>query len=152
MQCEMCGENNATVEAVIENTKMNVCRECSGFGKVINELAANPKKKEEKAKPAAARPKEPEVVEAVMPDFGQKIRKAREKLGLSQKDFAVKLSEKESVVHKLETGSMHLSIASAKKIERILNIKLIAEYKEEEKPYVHAESPEMTLGDLFKKK
>ena len=151
MQCEMCGENNATAEAVVENTRMNVCNECAKFGKVLRQIAEKVEKAE-KEKPVHARQKEPEVIETLVPDFGQKIRKAREKLGMSQKDFAAKLSEKESVVHKLETGAMHLSLENARKIERILNIKLTTEYHEEKKSYLSASSPEMTLGDLFKKR
>jgi len=149
----MCGEKTASVEAMIESTRMKVCSQCARFGKILKEIPVQATKKEkEKEQHSFVRQQEPEIVEALVPDYGHRIRKAREKLGLNQKDFAAKLNEKESVIHKLETGEFHLSLENAKKMERILHINLVTKYEEEKRVYAPGEAPEMTLGDLFKKK
>ena len=86
----------------------------------------------------------------VVDDFAEKIRIKREKLGLKQEDFAKKIGEKESVVHKLETGEFEPSLELAKKLEKVLNIKLIEEYEEEHKATTKATSIITTIGDLVK--
>ena len=52
-------------------------------------------------------------------------RKAREKCNRSKKDLAKTLSEKESVIHRLETGKLNPGLGLARKLERFLNIKLV---------------------------
>ena len=95
-----------------------------------------------------------EIVDIIVSDYAKRIRQAREKLGLTQKDFAMKISEKESVLHKLETGAIEPSIETAKKLEKTLKIKLV-EQREEENEVVQAgkkEAEGFTIGDMLKKK
>ena len=35
MSCELCGRNNELVQAVVEGSMLNICKECSKFGNVI---------------------------------------------------------------------------------------------------------------------
>jgi ribosome-binding protein aMBF1 (putative translation factor) len=58
------------------------------------------------------------------PDWPLRIRKAREAMGMSQDQFGVRLSEKSSVIHKLESGSIVPSDALVRKIERTLKIRI----------------------------
>ena len=90
------------------------------------------------------------VIWIVGSDFAEKIRKKREKLGLKQEDFAKRISEKESVVHKLETGEFTPSLKLARKLEVLLGIKLIESYEEEEKITAKGETEEFTIGDVIK--
>ena len=62
---------------------------------------------------------EEEIIRLVVGDFATRVRKAREKLGLKQEDFAKKIKEKESIVHKLETGEFKPNLDLAKKLEKI---------------------------------
>ncbi|MBW3012011.1 multiprotein bridging factor aMBF1 [Candidatus Woesearchaeota archaeon] len=152
MQCEMCGSEGELVEALIEGSRMRVCRNCASYGKILKEFSPKLELSSKKKEKFFEIKEEPEVVEVLVPDFGARIRKAREKLGLNQKEFALRIRERESLVHKMETGEFHPSLKNARKIEKILNIKLVTQYEEEKKVFNHGELPEMTLGDLFKRK
>ena len=70
----------------------------------------------------------------------------------SQYDFAKKITEKVSVVHKMETGSFEPSLKLARKLQKVLGVRLIVvEEVEEFKPKSES-SGGMTLGDMLKKK
>ena len=84
--------------------------------------------------------------------YGDKIRQAREKIGLSHDDLGKKLNEKVSLLRKIETGKMTPNNKLATKLEHILKIKLIVPTSEEKMPKTkipRTESREMTLGDLI---
>jgi len=91
-----------------------------------------------------------EVIFYLLNDFAEKIRSKREKLGLKQSEFAKKISEKESIIHKLETGEFKPSLELASKLEKVLNIKLIEEYEEEHLSHTKTDSTIATIGDLVK--
>jgi putative transcription factor len=58
-------------------------------------------------------------------DFAERIRRAREALGWDQKTLALKLKVSENIVKRLESGKLRPPIDLAKKIEEILNIKIL---------------------------
>lgn len=149
MQCEMCGSEERLFKTDIEGTLLNVCKACSKFGKIISAVKEPIEEKREKKIEMIETEPEEEIIEMVVSNFQEKIRKAREKLGLNQEDFAKKIKEKESIVHKLETGEFKPSIDTAKKLEKVLHIKLIEEYKEEGKT-TNIKTEELTIGDLIK--
>jgi len=149
MQCEMCGSEERLFKTDIEGTLLNVCKACSKFGKIINPVKEPIEEKRRKKIEITETEPEEEIIKMVVNNFQEKIRKAREKLGLNQEDFAKKIKEKESIVHKLETGEFKPSIDTAKKLEKILHIKLIEEYKEEGKT-TNIKTEELTIGDLIK--
>lgn len=154
MNCEMCGKETEPYTAIIEGVVMKVCARCASHGKTVRNPQPEPKKikfinkiKQEQKEP------EVELIEAVVEDYAKKIRDARNKTGLTQKEFAKKINEKESLLHKMETGSFKPSIPKAKKLEKILQIKLV-EQREEEKikiPKTKNTSGALTIGDLIKK-
>ena len=152
MQCDLCGtETENLFRAVVEGTELNVCKDCAKYGKVVEKKPVRAiEEKEEYAK----KPAEPEreIIQVIVPDFAQRIKKKRESLGLKQKDFAKKISEKESLVHNLETGSFKPSISLATKLERFLKIKLIEEYEEGHQKGSKTEADGFTIGDLVKVK
>jgi putative transcription factor len=85
--------------------------------------------------------------------FGEKIRQAREKIGLSHEDLGKKLNEKVSLLRKIETGKMKPDNKLATKLNHILKIKLIVPASEEKVPQAEiprTASQELTLGDLMK--
>jgi len=152
-QCDLCGKETELVQAEIEGTEMSVCRACAQYGTIkethIPKHAKSIRKSLHK-KPAH----EPalEAVETIVHNYGQKIRKAREKLGLNQEDFAKKINEKESLLHKMETGSFEPSIPLARKLEKLLGIKLVEKTEEKEVTSQKKSSENFTIGDLIKKK
>ncbi len=149
MQCDMCGKEGELYKAKVEGVEMNVCDRCSKFGKVVKKVnveVAEAKKifrREVKA--------EKEIVESVVEDCGVKIKKKREKMGLKQEELAQKIAEKESMVHKIESGKMMPSMKLAKKLERFLEIKLVEFEEEEESPIVpKGTGGGLTIGDMIK--
>ena len=149
--CELCGKKTErVVKAKIEGVVMEVCPSCAKLGEVISERKIESFKKPVLRKKVLEKK---EVVEEVVDDYGKKIRKEREKRGWKMEDLAKKLNEKESLIHKIENEDIMLNIDLAKKIERLLGIRLVVKVEEEEdvenKDYGGGSS--LTLGDLLKK-
>ncbi len=90
--------------------------------------------------------------ERLIMGFAETVRKQRGKLGLTQEAFARMLAERESVVQKMESGTYVPSLEVARKMERILKIKLIEQEKEEAIIMPQASSSAYTLGDFLKKR
>jgi len=151
MQCDLCGAETENIfRTIIEGTELNVCKNCAKYGKVIEKkVPVKEQPRKERAKPAEP---EKEVIQVIVPDFAQRIKNKRESLGLKQEELAKKISEKESLIHNLETGTFEPSISLATKIEKFLKIKLIEEYEEEHKKGSKTESDGFTIGDLVKVK
>jgi putative transcription factor len=144
---------------MIEGARLTVCGECAKHGKICYD---EPRPKQVFPKPKAApvafrvqtRPSTPPVDTSVelTEDYGTRIRKAREKLGLSHEELGKRLNEKVSLLKKIEMGKMTPSDKLATALEHILKVKLIVPRKEEKVPpaKIHrALSRELTLGDLI---
>lgn len=143
MSCELCGKGGVLVDAVVEGTSLRVCDKCGGFGKVLS----RPVGKHAGVVRRVVEKQAPEVVQ----DFASRIRGMREKLGLSQKDFALRLNEKEGVISQLEAGSLMPSLELAKKLERLLKIKLLEEVADVS-VQAAKKSAGLTIGDVIKVK
>jgi len=144
--CELCGKNSKLTDAIIEGAMLSVCSNCVRFGKVV--LV-------QKIEPARKVPRKIELEEEseiITENYSQLIKKARESMEIRQKELAKKISEKESVIHKLESGSMKPTISLARKLEKFLSIKLIEIYKAQEKKQLDLSNPGLTIGDLLKLK
>ena len=161
MRCEVCGCKipGKSFNVMIEGARLTVCGECAKHGKICYD---EPKLKAVPQRPRAGpitfrvqtKPPSPPVDTTVelSEDYGKRIRKAREKLGLSHEELGKRLNEKVSLLRKIETGKMTPSDKLATALEHVLKVKLIVPKKEEKIP--HAKIPktasgELTLGDLI---
>jgi putative transcription factor len=164
VRCEVCGRKIHTepVWAEIEGAKLTVCVECSKYGRVITrqefDRARNPPKAVTSSTPVAVHvpmkkiQARVEITQEMVQDYPNKIRQAREKLGLSHEDLGKKISEKASVLRKLETGKMQPNNLLVTRLEHVLKIKLLAPISEEKVSQAAAPkavSRELTLGDLM---
>src|SRR3989304_7527424 len=160
MRCEVCGRkiHDSPVRAVIEGAKLTVCIECSKHGKIISKEDITVEKrtpktqsplliKAQKKKTGEAKV---EITQEVVEDYDSKIRQAREKLGLSHEELGKKISEKESVLRKIETRKMAPNNLLVTKLEHALKIKLLVPISEEKIPQI-PKSPnrELTLVDMM---
>jgi putative transcription factor len=85
-------------------------------------------------------------------DLGTKIRLAREKAGLSHQELGKRISEKVSVLRKIESGKMVPDNLLTEKLEHALRLKLLVPVSEPKVPTVALASRPAapTLGDLLK--
>ena len=153
MQCDICGKEARLFRAKVEDTVVSVCEGCASFGEVIGRVAESPLiTKTQQAQQRVIQKEEPR--EQVIEGFSAIIKNKREALGLKQVDFAKRINEKDSLVHKIETGAIVPPIELARKIERFLGIKLVEVVKEEKVPAggKPGRPDELTLGDALKLK
>lgn len=155
MDCDMCGREQAALKASVEGSVLSVCEGCSKFGKVVGRIvmAASAKKKEEKAAFAIAE----DEAEFVVANFGQLLKQKREELGrkkedgfMKLEDFAKLIAVKESVLHKMETGAAKPSIEEARRIGKMLGLKLLEKVEAVESIVPEPKKDQLTLGDMIK--
>ena len=162
MQCEMCGETiRGTAKLVrVEGAELQVCTRCEKFGTEVQQV-----RRTDLARPSAAAPRPGRTVTAAVPadrrkrdlfdymegeiveDYAARIRKGRIEKGLSTKDLAMQIKEREHLIKKIENGELIPEEGVRKKLERVLEIRLIdAPVPEAEKKVQTKLTP--TLGDL----
>jgi putative transcription factor len=144
--CDMCGMDVELVDAIVEGTMLQVCRRCSSYGDVITV---------ERVQPDTKKPRKIVVEEEtshVVDDCSQRVKSAREKKKLKQQELAQQIGERESVIHKIESGHLQPSHDLARKLERYLGVNLLVTYKELPKKTVDLREGELTIGDLLKYK
>jgi putative transcription factor len=162
MICELCGkEQDRTTSVQIEGTVLRVCKECARFGDAVKAgakttgaqaqtvIAARLENRERRMKSRDVYSTGEEVSE-LAEDFPHRIREARENLGWKQEELALKMSEKISVIMKVERGDMRPNDALIKKFEKTLGIALM-----EKVPLIKPEkagvNKTLTLADFIKK-
>lgn len=146
INCDLCGKvDELLLKAVVESVELNLCPACSKFGKVIGHVKKEiPRAVQKKIQP------EEEKVELLVEDYAKIIKNKRESMGLSQKDFALRINERESTVHKIETGAFTPPISLAKKLEKILGVKITEQHEERHGLAKERKVEGFTLGDFIK--
>lgn len=151
MLCDMCGSSGKLYKAMVEGALLTVCDNCSKLGKITATVKTDEKiRKKPRFEKKIVRREEPEIIEIIAENYAEKIKTKRESLNLTQKQFAEKINEKESVIQNLESGSFSPPINLAKKIEHFLKIKLVEVLKEEQQKISASEPGSLTIGDFIK--
>ena len=151
---------------VIEGAKLYVCNECAKHGTATWEESPKLKFAEppKQTTPGAAPTRGPiqirkrvmqarvDTSQEMVENYGDAIREAREKIGLSTEDLGMKINEKESVLRKIELGKIAPNDLLVSKLERFLKIKLLVPVADEKvsQNLPKSASRELTLGDLMK--
>ncbi len=131
--CEMCGAaiHGPPKTVRIEGAELDVCSQCAKYG---TEVQKQKKPEPRKGGPAARTVATPvrktrdvlDLIEGeIVDDYGERIRKARMERGLSQKDLAMELKEKELLIKKIEKGDLIPEDDVRLRLERALSIRLI---------------------------
>ena len=161
MECEICGKpvpENNPIKAKIEGSVMVVCKECSKLGK-IQKAQPKPKfvkqNKTNKKRPTTTRNKvysrNEEPSEELIEDFSLEVRKAREAKNWSREVLGKKINERVSVINRIETGKMTPDTKLTKKLENILDIKLLEKVDNIDlNQFINNSSGERTLGNIMK--
>jgi len=150
--CDICGKETELYHALIEGTEMNVCIECGKFGKIIKKAREYKEKPKKIIKDFSELHQNPdkEIVQVIVKDYAQRIKNKREQFGLKQEDFAKKISEKESLIHHIESGTFEPNINLARKMEKFLKIKLVEEEEVAKDMHFKASPEQFTVGDFIK--
>ena len=161
MRCEVCGRKimGPSFKKIIEGANMLVCGECAKLGSVSWEAKTEPHMKKVARRlptqPTVAPRKQPSLVVdeslELADNFGVKIRKARETLGMSHEDLGKRINEKVSVLRRIEMGKMTPNNLLKEKLQRTLKIKLIVPVSEPKVPakaLASSRSSTPTLGDI----
>jgi putative transcription factor len=159
----MCGETirGAPKLVRVEGAELQVCSKCGKFGTEVQQVRRTDLRAPQKGPAGRAAPApaggaaqvrykrdmfdfmEGEIVD----DYAARIRHAREEKGLSQKDLAMQMKEKEHLIRKIENSDLIPEEDVRKKLEKALGIRLIdSQVSEEEKKVSSKMAP--TLGDL----
>ena len=151
INCDLCGKvEDNLVKTKIEGVELEVCSACSKFGKVIAPVhRPSPKEQHRQFQKQIKAQEKEEKVEILIENYADLIKKKRESLGLSQKDFAARLNEKESTIHHIETGKLEPNLVLARKLERLLGIKIVEEYAENHETIKKGKDTGFTLGDFI---
>ena len=117
--CSICGVlRERLVESIIEESRVSVCEDCAKFGKIISRpgvfKSSSPVKVNE------------EVIEYIEEGYHDRIKRARERKGMTQEDLAKSLAEKSSTIMNIESGRLKPTLKLAKKLEVFLNIEIIS--------------------------
>ena len=165
MPCEMCGKEVPRLRKVmIDGTALEVCNECARFGQ--DAVRETPASEPPAAGPAAiATPpvrappvhhgKRKDALSAgemeLAEDYNKRIIQGRRRKDMTQEDLAKRLNEKKSVISRLETGEMRPSDNLIKRLEKVLEIKLMERVEFQLEPAKRqVGSGGVTLGDLIR--
>ena len=164
MQCEMCGETvRGTPKLVrVEGAELLVCSKCEKYGTEVQQVRRTDLKLPARgvaAKPASTAAGAPAQIwhkrdmfdfmgGEVVDDYAVRIRNARMEKGLSQKDLAMQMKEKEHLIKKIENAELIPEDNVRKKLEKVLEIRLIDAPAEVEVEKKVPGNITPTLGDL----
>jgi len=157
MICELCGRAAERGYKVrIEGSTVNACEKCASLGEIVEEVSP---KKRNAPTPIVQRHEAGGKREAVkvldiefdiVEDYAEKVRNAREKMGLKQADLAKMINEPESSIQRIEGGKFEPEIDVARKLEKNLGVRLVEKSAEPEDVKNTGEGlKELTLGDLI---
>ena len=158
--CEMCGKDFPSLRrALVEGTAMSVCGGCVKFG--VEQAGAQTEvtgrsrvaaSLEKRAQRGRSRDIYDEMQEELVADYGERVKNARTRRGMTIEQLGEKLKERVPTLAKVEAGSFHQPDSLIKKLEKELGIKLT------EKPEAPSsaggpqpKSGPLTLGDLIKR-
>jgi len=155
MKCEICGAEikGKAYKVVIDRSELIACWRCANKTKTITDVIDLTRSKRNINKkimpPKHVRPKRPLIVEEIVEDYSERIREARNRIGLTRDVLAAMIGEKVSTIRRIEEGTLQPTISLARKLEKVLKIKLIEEYEEDEEYTFGSQSRyEVTLGDI----
>ncbi|MGV8176478.1 MAG: multiprotein bridging factor aMBF1 [Candidatus Bilamarchaeaceae archaeon] len=121
MLCEICGNRPAKFVVAIEGAKITACPSCAHGGKILFKLEMDDGSHEAKVV-SASRPIE---TEEVVEGYGQIVKRARERKGISIEELGKKLNETSNFIDHVEKEKMLPTIKLAQKLEKELGVKLI---------------------------
>ena len=139
----------------LERATMLVCERCARGRHVVSVVNFSASARAQPKKPArmlGRGPKlSPEEDYVVVEGYGELVRRARERMGLTREALAALIGEKESTIRRVEAEQLEPSLDLARKLERALKIKLLeraGEWAAGESSTPGGGDYTLTLGDV----
>ncbi len=121
MECEVCGRQAEKLfEVDLEGARVMACGKCAELGKRVRERRTGKKSAFFYAAPG----RKLDAGQEIVADLGKKVMAARQRAGLKREELARKIFEKESVLHRVESGDFVPSDKVIKKLEKELGLSL----------------------------
>ena len=171
VQCEMCGTETGSPKTVkIEGAELDVCDECAGFGTEVrtedtsststkystsssSSSSSSGSQSSSRGSGGGSRRDMFDEMDAVVEDYDDRIRTARESEGLTQEELADRLNEKASLIRKIERGDVLPSDDVQRKLEGELGVDLSMGGSDDDAEWSGGSSTGgTTLGDVVKRK
>ncbi|MHA1224880.1 MAG: multiprotein bridging factor aMBF1 [Candidatus Heimdallarchaeaceae archaeon] len=159
--CEMCGREifSKPISIEIEGAILEVCSLCAKHGKRVK---VTPTKKTIGSKPQSSPLRNVKTsyssvrtfkgkgvdTKELVPDYAERVRLARQKMKLTQKEVSIQTKISVQELQSIETGKIRPSDILVRKLEKFFGIKLTEEVKDFS-PQTQKKSPAFqTLGDI----
>lgn len=170
VDCDICGRKGVSFIIAVEGAKMAVCPRCAYHGKIIHSLGTGEAGEDEApAKVDYSTPKQFRTEEDIVDGYGRKIRKARESVKITEEEvneygkkekktrgmmideLARKANVMASWLDRVENERISPTIEEAKKLEKVLGIKLVekVEVSVTPTPKSGGRNTELTLFDMM---
>lgn len=156
MQCELCGNESSKCRlADVDGVRMMLCPSCMKHGRSVKEATvATTNNIQRSILTRIRRPKEKDVYEGMdrelVSNWGDLIRVARKKKGLSREQLGFNIGERTITIAKIENGDLRPPDKIAKKLEKNLSISLFEEVKKISTSSDGSHPGSLTLGDFIK--
>lgn len=159
----MCGETiRGPAKLVrVEGAELQVCSRCEKYGTAVQQPRRTDIVRPASRPGPAGRPSAPAQATAyrkrdmfdymegeIVDDYANRVRHAREAKGLSQKELALQMMERELLVKKIEKGELVPEEAVRKKLEKVLGIRLLESIITDEEKKKGKDVMAPTLGDV----
>ncbi|MHB9303159.1 multiprotein bridging factor aMBF1 [Thermofilum pendens] len=150
VRCEICGREirGPAYRVRVEGAELIVCSQCAKGKTVIGVLTFSQGAPSKPRTAVTRRRRGGEVEEIIVENYGEIIRSARERMGWTRDVLAAMVGEKESTIRRIEAGQLEPTIDLARKLEKVLKVKLIEEltdYGDYSEDYGYEG---VTLGDI----
>lgn len=156
-RCELCGRElrETGYRVVIDGAELLVCSACARGRRVLSTTrfsvgvtaSATRKGVGEKPRAKASFAEDYLLVEG----YGEIVRKARERMGLTREALAALVGEKESTIRRIEAEQLEPTLELARKLERVLKVRLLEHaggWVSDTGSPGYAEEYSLTLGDV----
>lgn len=147
-ECELCGKRIDSAYVVdVEGVELRVCTKCASGKRIMSKPETRPI-----AKPRYTRVRKNEEEPSLREDYGNIMRRARERMKLPLGVLAEMLNEKETLLLRVEQGKTLPSASLIKKLEKALGIRLYEKEKAETNDNVQRSRAEsVTMADYLPK-
>lgn len=156
--CEMCGrelDQKSLKRGVVEGSVLVLCPSC--YSRLSKQSSLKDATQQRRYRSPPTRAQQPPKARRqgfedleVVDDYSIRIKTARERLGWTQEVLAQKVGESTNTIKRVESGRLKPSIELARRLERVLAIKLVEPVVQESSEVVTRGRDEyLTIGDII---